>query len=331
MKHLLTSLAVLLLLWGVLNAQNPSPTDSSTAPPVADESPEPAETAAAAPTKDGETGAMGEEEAAIRKAIDSYVEAFNKADAKALAGHWGEGGELITPSGEVLQGREALEQNFRDYFAETKQAKLELSGTIVEFLSPSVAVESGVARVLVPGEEPSESEYEAVHVKSAGDWKIDSVREQEPPAPPPSHYEQLKDLEWMIGTWVDDAEDASIETSCRWTTNNNFLVRSFRVYVQDRVDFEGTQVIGWDPHAQTIRSWLFDSDGGFGAGRWSGTGNRWTVQSLSVLPDGRRASATNVYDLLDENTVQFRSIGRQVDGELLPNVGPITVRRTENP
>ncbi len=39
------------------------------------------------------------EEAAIRKAIDSYVEAFNKADAKALAAHWGEQGEFTTPAG----------------------------------------------------------------------------------------------------------------------------------------------------------------------------------------------------------------------------------------
>ncbi len=59
----------------------------------------------------------------------------------------------------------------------------------------------------------------------------------------------------------------------------------------------GSQIIGWDPYAQTIRSWLFDSDGGFGVGRWTPAGNRWTVKTLSVLPDGRRGSATNIYEL----------------------------------
>jgi hypothetical protein len=34
-----------------------------------------------------------------------------------------------------------------------------------------------------------------------------------------------------------------------------------------------------------------------------------------------------IYDVLDENTVRFRSIGRQVDGELMPNIEPITVVR----
>ena len=78
---------------------------------------------------------------------------------------------------------------------------------------------------------------------------------------------------------------------------------------------------------QAIRSWTFDSDGGFGVGRWSNGDGRWTVQTLSVLPDGRRGSSTNVYEIVDKNTVRYRSAGRQVDGELLPSVGPVTVTR----
>ena len=265
---------------------------------------------------------------AIRKTIDSYVEAFNQGDAKALAGHWRPEGELTMPGGETVSGQAQLEQAFQTYFKESPNAKLELVDTLVEFISPSVAVESGIARVLVPEKQPSESEYEAVHVKSGGLWKIDSTREQNLPAPPPSHYEQLRSLEWMIGTWVDEDGVGAVETTCRWTTNRNFIVRSFKVYLEERIDFEGTQVIGWDPHAKAIRSWMFDSDGGFGSGRWSGTGNQWSVQMLNVLPDGRRASATNIYDVIDVDTVQFRAIGRQVDGKLLPNIQNMRLVRT---
>lgn len=268
-----------------------------------------------------------EAETAIRKAIDSYVAAFNKGDAKAVAAHWTEQGELVTPAGNELRGRQQLEKDFAAYFAETKNAKIELLDTSIKVVSPSVALENGTARVVSPDAEPTETIYKAIHVKTAEGWKIDSVREEDLPAPAPTHYEQLKDLEWMIGEWLDADENAAIETSCRWSTNNNFLIRSFRVNVQDRVDFEGTQVIGWDPAAQTIRSWLFDSDGGFGAGRWSGGDGRWTVQTLSVLPDGRRASATNIHEIIDENSFRFQSIGRQVNGELLPNIDPVTVVR----
>ena len=262
----------------------------------------------------------------IQAGIDSYVAAFNKGDAKGLAAHWTEAGELTTPEGESLGGRQQLEQAFAKYFEENKSAKIELVETYVDLLSPSVGVETGISRVLLPEQEPSESMYEAIHVKTSAGWKLDRVSETPPPALSPSNYEQLSSLEWMVGTW-QSADNASVETSCRWTTNRNFLVRTFRVYIADRVDFEGTQVIGWDPHAGTIRSWLFDSDGGFGVGRWSHDAGRWTVATLNVLPDGRRGSSTNVYEMVDENTVRFSSVGRQVDGELLPSIAPITIVR----
>ena len=85
-------------------------------------------------------------------------------------------------------------------------------------------------------------------------------------------------------------------------------------------DLEGTQIVGWDPAAGTIRSWMFDSDGGFGEGVWSKKGNSWIVKFSQVLPDGRKASATNIYTIVDDNTFTWKSVGREVDGEFLPNV-----------
>ncbi len=97
----------------------------------------------------------------------------------------------------------------------------------------------------------------------------------------------------------------------------------------DGDDFEGTQVIGWDPAEGTIRSWMFDSDGGFGEGTWTKKDNRWTIKFKQVLPDGRRASATNIYTIIDNNTITWQSIGREVDGQFMPNVGPVKVVRKE--
>ncbi len=285
---------------------------------------------AAATGADSDSDDLAAEVAAIRQAIDSYVSAFNAADAANLAAHWSPEGELITPQGKSLRGRKQLEDDFRAYFAETQGAKLELVDPSVTLISPAVGIETGIARVTKAGELPVETDYEVVHVKTAEGWKMDRVRENSLPTAAPTHYDRLQELEWMVGEWRDTDENSQIETSCRWTTNRNFLVRSFRVYIEDRVDFEGTQVIGWDPSVQTIRSWLFDSDGGFGVGRWSGGGPRWTVQTLNVLPDGRRGSATNVFERIDEHSIRFQSIGRQVEGELLPNIDPVVViRQTE--
>lgn len=333
MKRLFSGLTVALLLCGSSWSQDANPS----APADAKKGKEVQEATAPASAEDAPDvgGAVVEielvltkDEAEILGAVDSYATAFNKGDAKALAAHWTENGEFVTPGGDVLKGRQALEEDFTAYFKENAGVKLELVDTQIKMLSPHVASETGTARVILEGQEPSETTYEAIHVKTADGWRIDTVKEEEAAEPAPTHYEQLQALEWMIGTWVDNSEEGiTVETTGRWTTNNNFIVRTFRVFIQDQIDFEGTQVVGWDPSAGAIRSWTFDSDGGFGTGRWSNQGDRWTVQALNVLPDGRRASSTNIYDLMDENTIEFKSIGRQVDGELLPSIDAFTMVR----
>ena len=264
---------------------------------------------------------------AIRQNIDSYIQAFNAGDAKQLAAHWTEDGELTTEAGTTYQGRQAMEDAFTEYFAANKGAVIDLLDVQLNIVSPHVAVETGTAQVVVPNQEPELSTYEAVHVKGAAGWKMDSVRETVAAEPPPTHYQQLASLEWMIGEWGDDSEDSTFETSCRWSTNRNFIIRSFRVVVGDHIDFEGTQIIGWDPNLNTIRSWVFDSDGGFGVGRWEQDGNRWTVHTMHNLPDGRMGTAINLYELVDENTVRFESTARQVDGELMPSIDPVDLKR----
>ena len=266
-------------------------------------------------------------ESPIRKAIESYVKAFNSGDAKSLASHWKEGGEFTLPSGATLSGQEEMVKTFSKYFEKSKGTKLELVDTEVSLISPSVGIESGIARLISPEGKVNETEYQAVHIKTAKGWKIDSLEEQELAEAPPSNYEKLHKLEWMIGQWIDQGDNITVTTNCRWTSNQNFIIRTFRVVENESVSFEGTQVIGWDASKDTIRSWLFDSDGGFGVGMWTQDGNTWVVRTLSTLSDGRKASATNIYEQVNDQTMTFRSIGRQVDGELMPKIAPITVTR----
>jgi hypothetical protein len=93
------------------------------------------------------------------------------------------------------------------------------------------------------------------------------------------------------------------------------------------VTLEGTQVIGWDPIAGQIRSWTFDSEGGFGEGRWIQDGSRWLIKTSFVLATGERASAVNVITYVDPDTFRWQSIGREIAGELQPDVSEVTVVR----
>ena len=49
------------------------------------------------------------DEAMIRKAVESYVAAFNRGDAEAVAAHWCEDGQIVTPAGEKFQGRATIQ------------------------------------------------------------------------------------------------------------------------------------------------------------------------------------------------------------------------------
>jgi uncharacterized protein (TIGR02246 family) len=266
-------------------------------------------------------------ETEIRKAVEAYVQAFNKADAKALAAMWSPEAVYINPlSGDEVVGREAIEKQFTAILAETKGAKLEAATDSVQFISPGVAVEHGTARLMQENEEPEESQTTSIFVKRDGKWLLDRVTE-ETIVTPLSHYEQLKDLQWMVGKWTDQDDVAKVTTECNWTRNNNFLVRSFAIEIADRIDMSGMQIIGWDPAAKQIRSWVFDSDGGFGEGTWTKKGNRWSINQRGVLPDGGKTSSVNIFTYLDDNTCTLQSVNRTVDGELLPNIDEVTITK----
>src|SRR5438034_6473282 len=119
------------------------------------------------------------DEAAIRKAAASYMEAFNKHDAQALADHWSPDAVYHNrTTGEEAVGRSAIIEQFAALFKEQPQLKMEVTVTSVQFVSPNVAIEQGSAKTLAPNAEPEETEYSAVNVQRDGKWLLDRVHEQ---------------------------------------------------------------------------------------------------------------------------------------------------------
>ena len=268
-------------------------------------------------------------EQAIRASIESYVAAYNRGDAKAVASFWSESGEWISPSGERVRGRQAIERELAKLFADNKGLHIEVINPVIRLVSPDVAIEEGTVRVVRAGEAPSNSTYLAVEVKRGNGWKLDSVHETDVPELAGADS-PLQELAWLAGNWGDEGAGATGTVNATWTKNKSFLTYSFAISVPGMDDLEGTQVIGWDPAAGTIRSWMFDSDGGFGEGLWSRSGKSWVVKFSQTLPDGRKASAINVYTQIDENSFTWSSIGRKIDGEFLPNVEEVKmVRKTD--
>ena len=64
-------------------------------------------------------------------------------------------------------------------------------------------------------------------------------------------------------------------------------------------------------------------------GLWSRKDDQWTVRALHVGQNGEQASAINLITYVDENTFKLKSVGREVDGELMPDIEEVTVVRKQ--
>ena len=140
----------------------------------------------------------------------------------------------------------------------------------VEFATPTVAIEDGLARVAAKDDTPpSASRYTAVHLLQDGKWLMASVREASIEIP--SNYPRLQKLAWLVGNWETKSEHTVVHTKIRWMANRSFLEREYTVQKDGLTSASGLQIIGWDPQAKQIASWSFDSSGAHGAGRWAAT------------------------------------------------------------
>ena len=253
------------------------------------------------------------DEAAIRAADNGFIAEYNKADVKALVARFSDDAEIVEDTGEAYQGRAAIEKSLTEMFAANKGARLAMEIGSIRFLTADVAKEEGRSIVTPALGAPVSRLYTALLVKRDGHWLLASVREEPDPAMRP--HDRLKDLEWMVGDWLDEGSDSEVRVNCRWSDDGNFLMRSFTVHHEGKPVMTVSQRVGWDPLAKQFRSWEFDSEGGYGEGRWNRDGDRWVVKHTGVRPEGTTASSTNVMTVVRPDLVQWASTDRVLGNE----------------
>ena len=291
------------------------------------------EQAAEPPQATGEVRAA--DERALRALVAEFTRAFNAGDVKAVSALFSGDARLVTLTGRVINGRAAIEQLFASSFQEYSGQTIEVKTESLRFLGVDSAFEEGTATITsppTPGNPRGSSattRYSVAYVKRDGKWLQDSIRDYPLPesALELTAHEHLQELEWLIGDWIDESDQAVVHTTCRWSENQSFLLRSFQVRIRGQAALSGSQRIGWDPRLKQIRSWVFDSDGGFSEGFWSRDGERWVIKTMGVLKDGRAASATNVLTRLNKDTMKWTSADRTYGAAVLADAEEITLVR----
>ncbi len=271
--------------------------------------------------------ATADDEKALRQFQAAYVKAFNAGDARALAAFWAPDGEFVDAEGKSFRGRKIIEKEFATFFTQEKGVKLEVNTDTLRFISPAVALEAGSTRLTRADGSSNSAAYNIVHTKRDGKWLMASVREA--PYVSASNYDRLRDLEWLVGTWTAKHDGKTLELVCEWTAKRNFLIRKYTLTAADGATKTGIQIIGWDPVAGKIRSWVFDSDGGFGSELWTRDGKRWVLEANAIARDGAEAETVNVLTPLDHDNFNWQSVQRSVNQVRLPDTALIKATRVK--
>ncbi|MFN0126211.1 MAG: SgcJ/EcaC family oxidoreductase [Verrucomicrobiales bacterium] len=270
------------------------------------------------------------EQQAIANQANAFIAAYNKADVKTLAAIFTEDAEWVDDGGNVLAGRDAIASHFKDVFLASKGRYLDIDVESVRPLTSDVMLEKGTTTITEADGRNSVSSYTAVHIKKGDAWLISQFTETGSPLAG-NAARQLSELEWLVGSWADSKEGGGVVTksTIEWALNNNFLTWTYSVVAADGEESSGTQVIGWDSTIGKIRSWVFDGDGSFSEKTWTQDGNRWLLLSRTVLPDGGQGTEEQTITRVDKDKFTWASASRQVDGEALPNIGPVTIVRSK--
>jgi uncharacterized protein (TIGR02246 family) len=266
----------------------------------------------------------------IEAATAAFVKAFNAGDVKAITALFTDDAECADEDGTVAEGKQAIADTFARALAANPGGKMEIRVDSVRFLSPDVAKEEGRSTVTLAGGGTDVDRYAVLYVKKDGKWLQSSVRER--PESDVSPHERLQELEWLVGDWINESQDAVVRTSCKWSDDGNFLIRDFLVKTQGETVLSGTQRIGWDPARNQFKTWIFDSAGGFGDGYWSRNGNQWVIKVEGVRRDGQHASATNIMTRLSTDRASWKSVDMTIGGAAVPGIDEfIIVRKPPDP
>jgi len=267
---------------------------------------------------------------AIRRATEAYREAVENGDVEAAAKFWTSEADYVDHLGHAFKIQAALEaaKNGAQDGGRIARPPLKIETLAIRLISPDVAMEDGIIeRAVAVEDQQAKGRYCAVWVKRGSEWLIDGVRESAySPVTSSNHFEGL---EWMVGEWVAEGPDAKAEVSCSWGPKKCYLLRQIKFTPKKAETISATQWIGWDPVRERVRSFEFDSLGGFREGVWTKDGDAWVVAITGAAPGGRRVAATNVYSRVDDKTATWEMVDDEMDGQPGSDIQLRATRKTQ--
>lgn len=276
----------------------------------------------------GAAAPAGASDAAIKERLGGFLKAYNSRNAAGLSDYFTDDATLIDIDGQVVRGKQAIGAQFAAGFAQSSKYVLESTIESIRYITPDVAQLEGTSTLTAPNEAPIINRFVTLVAKKDNAWKLAEIRDL--PVPPEDILpaDRLKELEWMIGDWVDQKGDLKIHSVVKWGENKAYLTRTTTVAEGTDNSYSSLMVLCFDPQSGQIRSWLFDSEGGRGEASWTHvTDDQWVLRATGCLSNGLPNSATQIVKIVGADAISTSSIDRIIGGEVAADIDEIMMVR----
>ena len=152
----------------------------------------------------------------IRSLLKALTIAYNQADAKGLAAVFTDDAILFGPDGDEVRGRDAIGRHYGEAFDSGPMCKIADEVEAVHFLSPEVA--SAIGHFHLDDEKGTalfSGRYSLIAVRKQNQWKLAELRDLATTRGDPADKRgPLRELEWLVGEWVDEGEGGRSRPPC---------------------------------------------------------------------------------------------------------------------
>jgi uncharacterized protein (TIGR02246 family) len=279
--------------------------------------------------EDKNRGSVAAQDDAVRNVLMNLEKAVGAKNVDAISALFADDVHFIDQAGDELQGQKAIRQRFDTLFKTGSVPVIGIHPQSITFPADNVALVIGEVSRKVNQDHLPASRFSMVLIKKPGGWIIQESTETVIQAAQTANH--LHELNWLIGQWSVNNADASAEMNVEWAPGKKFIISKSIIKKTGKSQETDNQVIGWDPQHNTIISWHFDSNGGFGHGIWSRRPDErtWTVNVVGVGADGSNNNATNIFSLKAADEFSWQSIHRSLDGTPVVDTEPFTIHRVK--
>lgn len=258
-------------------------------------------------------------EATAKTVLERYAAALNQRKTAAIEPFLAESVDHIADDGTATTGRANVLKLYESIAGDAANFSVALTVNSAKFVTANVLLIDGAATIK-SGDSTETARFESVWEKAGANWQAVRIRELGDGSPvPESNAEYLKEIDWLVGDWTAESAEYKVAMTVKYGKNRNFLIGEQSITRGNDEVVTVMKVIGYDAVRGELRTWLFDSDGGFGGGSLVRQGASWVDSTEFQTRGGDASTATHTFRP-NTNGFTWTSTDRILDGKPLPDL-----------